>query len=216
MYITPTIFMYREHISGIYSITNKVTGKKYIGSSIDLYQRIKEHKRTLNNNTHFNQHLQRSWNKYGEDTFEFNIIEKCIINELLDIEQKWIDCTDELYNICPNARSAIGRACSEEQKQKLRQFNKGKTLSKEHKEKIGISRQGRKHSEETKRKISEAHKGMIRRHKLVEEDIKQIKMLYKSKRYNQYEIAEMFDVTQSSISGIVIGKNWNNYKKIIQ
>ncbi len=75
---------------GIYKITNLVNGKVYIGQSRDLRKRLNGHKNTLNNNTHYNDYLQRSWNKYGEDNFTFEIIEYCDIDMLYERENYWI------------------------------------------------------------------------------------------------------------------------------
>jgi hypothetical protein len=61
-------------ISGIYKIVNKINGKYYIGSSINIHRRWREHKCGLLNNKHPNLHLQKSWNKYGCNNFDFIII----------------------------------------------------------------------------------------------------------------------------------------------
>lgn len=60
---------------GIYVIKNNVNNKMYIGSSTNIKQRFTCHKSALRNNNHRNKHLQNAWNKYGEDNFEFIIIE---------------------------------------------------------------------------------------------------------------------------------------------
>lgn len=80
---------YRERICGVYSITNIVNNKIYIGSSIDIYRRWGEHKNRLEANAHHSSHLQKSWNKYGKENFKFEIIEKCSKEKLIEIEQKW-------------------------------------------------------------------------------------------------------------------------------
>lgn len=60
----------------IYKITNLVNGKSYIGSTIrPLYKRKYEHFSELRNNEHCNTYLQRSFNKYGEKNFKFEILE---------------------------------------------------------------------------------------------------------------------------------------------
>lgn len=53
-------------MAGVYQIFNIETNKRYIGSSIDVERRLKEHKRNLKAHRHSNQHLQNAWNKYEE------------------------------------------------------------------------------------------------------------------------------------------------------
>ena len=61
--------------SGIYMITNIVNGKCYIGSSINIKNRIREHKGKLKNNKHENSYLQASYNKYGKESFTITTVE---------------------------------------------------------------------------------------------------------------------------------------------
>lgn len=74
----------------IYSITNRIDNKRYIGQSInELKIRKLQHLIELRKNSHYNQHLQSAWNKYGEENFEFKILE----NNCKDLnfsEKKWI------------------------------------------------------------------------------------------------------------------------------
>lgn len=74
--------MAREKICGIYTITNLINNKVYIGQSIDIIKRFYSHKSSLNRDCHQNIFLQRSWNKFGENNFKFEIIEKCNDNDL--------------------------------------------------------------------------------------------------------------------------------------
>ncbi|MGH7974730.1 MAG: GIY-YIG nuclease family protein [bacterium] len=64
-----------EKISAVYSITHKESGRIYVGSAIDIYHRWARHKHDLIYNKHDNKRLQNFWNKYGEDAFEFKILE---------------------------------------------------------------------------------------------------------------------------------------------
>lgn len=101
--------------AGIYEIRNKLNGKVYIGSSIDVNHRWYRHKNKLRKNKHGNIHLQRSWNKNGEESFTFNLLEIVIDNEnLIKKEQFWIDYNKSFksqkgYNICRNAGNTLGR-----------------------------------------------------------------------------------------------------------
>ena len=73
--------------SGIYMFFNIVSGKRYIGSSVDIYNRIHEHIHNLNNNKSHNAHFQASWNKYGENAFMFCVLEYCPEEIRFDREQ---------------------------------------------------------------------------------------------------------------------------------
>ena len=110
--------------SGVYKITNTVTGKCYIGSSARIERRWIGHKYHLRNNTHHAKHMQNSWNKYGEKTFIFEIVYKCapIKDIILFYEQLWIDFYgfENLYNQLPNAGSALGMHHSDKTKEKCR------------------------------------------------------------------------------------------------
>lgn len=83
---------------GIYRIKNLINNNCYYGSSKDIEKRWKRHKNELNKNKHHNIHLQRAWNKYGNYSFVFEVIEECKVNELLLSEQKYLDTKPE-YNI---------------------------------------------------------------------------------------------------------------------
>lgn len=78
----------------IYSILNKVNGKIYVGLSVNHQKRKNEHIRKLNRGVHENPHLQKTWNKYGADAFEFNILENCSDDKLSDNEIWWINYFD--------------------------------------------------------------------------------------------------------------------------
>lgn len=77
-----------EKICGIYKITNTVNGKVYIGQSIDIEQRWKNHKKEARNpNSKYGHYpLYRAMRKYGIDNFKFDIIEKCPPASLNDRE----------------------------------------------------------------------------------------------------------------------------------
>lgn len=138
-------------ICGIYMIKNKVNNKIYIGQSFNIKERwAKGHIKPLEMNNHINIHLQRSWNKYGKENFEFIIIEECIISELNKKEIFWIEFYDSFkngYNRTLGGEGSRGLKFSEESKKLLSKnsyFNilkywKGKHLSKETKQKLSIS-----------------------------------------------------------------------------
>lgn len=92
--------MRENPISGIYCIEQLESHKKYIGQSVDIKTRWKNHKNELNRGVHHNDYLQKSWNKYGEELFKFYVLDYCDINELDGKEIYYINLyntTDRLY-----------------------------------------------------------------------------------------------------------------------
>lgn len=81
---------YKDIICGIYYIENIITKQKYIGQSHNIYDRWRRHKGALKNNTHYNDLLQESWNKYGSDCFIFKIIQECSSEQLDELEKHYI------------------------------------------------------------------------------------------------------------------------------
>lgn len=76
--------------SGIYSIFSKIDKKHYVGSSINFYERFKLHVSDLKLNRHYNNSLQKSWNKYGGRNFKFSILEECSYDLFDEREVFWI------------------------------------------------------------------------------------------------------------------------------
>lgn len=76
----------------IYKIICKVNNKEYYGRSQEVEKRFRAHKNMLRSNTHRNMYMQEDWNKYGEEMFEFIIIETFkTLEESIKSEQNYID-----------------------------------------------------------------------------------------------------------------------------
>ena len=76
--------------SGIYQIKNTINDKLYIGQTKNFSNRKRSHLKSLENGTHYNRYLQRSYSKYGQDCFVFEIIERCEVEILNTRERYWI------------------------------------------------------------------------------------------------------------------------------
>jgi group I intron endonuclease len=168
----------------IYGIRNSINNKIYIGSAEDWDSRKGWHQAALKRNGHFNPHLQHAWNKYGEEVFEFFVIEDVpqFLNEtdqdfkirLVDgREQYYIDFfSKNIYNIRKKASSALGLKRSAETIKRLSDAKLGeknpmfgKDFSQEHRNKLSESHLGEKsywfgktRTEETKQLIRERSK----------------------------------------------------------
>lgn len=136
---------------GIYTITHIKSGKQYVGSSVTIKRRFNRHKNELRKNIHRCSHLQRAWNKYGEEAFVFDIIEPIVdVDQILLREQHWMDALKKsktLYNTCPKAGSPLGMRLTEEQRAKISKAHKGKIKGKDHVEAMRRGAQARIRSE---------------------------------------------------------------------
>lgn len=94
----------QEKIIGIYKITNKITNECYIGQSRNILKRWQDHYYKLDTDRTKNLHLYRAFKKYGFENFNFEIIEKCSIEQLNEKEVYWIQYYDSYnngYNLTP-------------------------------------------------------------------------------------------------------------------
>ena len=77
-------------ICGIYYFTNKINNKIYVGQSVTIHNRKLGHLNALRNNKHSNVHLQRAFNKYGEECLIHSVGALCPKEYLDNMENKFI------------------------------------------------------------------------------------------------------------------------------
>lgn len=84
--------------SGIYKINFK--NKCYIGSSKNIYSRLAQHISHLRAGKHHSRYMQRCYNKYGEENFNFEILEIIEYDEkiLREKELKYIKHFKSVFN----------------------------------------------------------------------------------------------------------------------
>jgi group I intron endonuclease len=173
--------------SGVYSITNTVSGKRYIGSSQKIATRWRIHRNDLRNGKHHSRHLQHAWNLDGEDAFVFEILLECGVDDLLREEQRLMDERraregNHGYNTAPVAGSRRGVPHSPEVRARMSEKararppmkdehrkalsaalrkarSEGRLFTDEHRRKISESLTGRQYSDETRAKIGAAGRG---------------------------------------------------------
>jgi len=109
--------------SGVYKITCSANGHYYYGSSVNLKSRFMNHISKLRSQKHRNHRLQRIYNKYGEDSLVFKVVEYCDPKLTTSYEQKYLDTHtthDNCMNFCKNAAAPMaGLKFSEEHKRKM-------------------------------------------------------------------------------------------------
>ncbi len=110
---------------GIYAIRNKINGRIYIGSSVNIERRWAVHRHDLFASKHHSGILQRSWNKHGTDAFIFEVLVVLPRSSLLEFEQAFIDRLKPSMNISPTVNSSLGIKRSAETKMKLSLAKRG-------------------------------------------------------------------------------------------
>ncbi len=206
----------------LYSITNTVNGKLYLGkTSVEPILRWRDHRKNLRGNRHDNDHLQKAWNKYGESVFVFAIVQtfatceeanSAEIQQILSYREQGI----ELYNI---RGGGDGGLHSEETKEKIRQgqYNRppdseetrrkrkeaaqGRILSKEHRRKV--SERGRPARIRTPEEI-EKHRQAIKGRPLSKEHKTKLSLATKGKPKSE--------TARLNIS-VAVKKRWEEYRK---
>ena len=116
-----------------YDLNNKAgvyimycNGHYYVGSSKNIYVRLKEHKNSLKRCKHYNEHLQRVYSKYGEESLNCCVLEFC--DNYVEREAHYIKCLKPNMNV---EQDPVSRVKSEATKLKLSIANTGKRLGKD-------------------------------------------------------------------------------------
>ncbi len=149
--------------TGVYLITNLVNNKVYVGStgrSFDV--RWSQHKLALNHGTHHSPHLQRSWDKYGESNFVFEVVVRCPKRACIEKEQLYLDLLDPTnrskgYNLLPVADSPKGVKMSEATRLKMSLAQKGIPKTPEAIAKRSLKQKGMKRSQASRERMRDAH-----------------------------------------------------------
>ena len=87
-----------EKISGVYKITNTITGDFYIGSSKNVKHRLAVHKCPSVWKQYPNKQLYQDMRKYGVDKFELQILAEVEPEKLKETEQQFIETLKPAYN----------------------------------------------------------------------------------------------------------------------
>jgi group I intron endonuclease len=229
-----------EIIQCVYKITNLINKKVYIGSTTNFFVRLNTHIGKLRRNENYNEFLQKDFNLYGENNFQFEIIEHVFNeNDLTDREQVWINQLNTVnreygYNIAPIAgtrkgakisqerikkwnrfgenNNFFGKEHSEETKQIFRDQRKGLKLPQAIKEKISLSNMGRSVNFQTRQKIGNANRGSkCGTSKLTEEKVIEIKQML-NQGVQSKTIAKKFNISPQAICSIKKNRIWEHVK----
>lgn len=156
----------------VYVVTNAVNGKRYVGVTNSPVRRWGDHRRCARRGSRYL--LHQAIVKYGEEKFDFKIVEEHPTRQLaIDAEARLIDeleTTKNGYNLSSGGAAPLlsdeGRMnlslallrhyASPEARKKTGDAQRGKPKSASHRRRIGLGQLGRIQSQETKQKISDA------------------------------------------------------------
>lgn len=225
---------------GIYLILNKINGKVYVGQTSEKFKRrFWHHQWCLCNGCHSNKYLQKSWDKYGENSFIFKVLHVFTNEENLDeLEIKYIsdyNATDmkfgynmqsggqpkklcnfrnrESYKISgeKNRQHLLGRKLSEETKAKMRKSSKHLSPSTENRKALSHYMSNRIVSDETKEKLKAANLGENSPvTNFTIKDVIEIKMSLITGELSIKELSKKFNVSYSCISAIKNNRSWKH------
>lgn len=115
-----------KNVSGVYRIVHHDSGREYIGSTRDLYERAEDHRRHLREGAHHSPILQNAFNKYGETSFSFEVLDEVEEASLLHEEQRLLDSRRPYFNASKVAVAAFfGKKHSAETKRRIARKMRG-------------------------------------------------------------------------------------------
>lgn len=223
----------------IYQYTNQINGKQYIGQTINPEQRFKQHKSSAfnKNDKDYEAPLHRAFRKYGYENFTYEILMEEYNNDidLLNLIesyyiQKYNSKIPNGYNILDGGKNSE-REYSEESKEKMRwshasltkeeveflreayknhqsptEIYKNKYENKMHWQSFMNIWTGKRYSSVMPEVFNETK----RKTKLTIEKVKEIRKLRAEENFSYDKLAEMFDVSSSTIADIIRQRTWKN------
>jgi group I intron endonuclease len=146
---------------GVYAWLNTRTGKVYVGSSVNVLRRYKEHLSMFLKGSHYNRHLQNAWN-IDSQCFAFAVIELSSVNDIRERGRFWLDelqagDKDLGYNLMSVRDGVFVHGL--ETRARLSTSSTGRIVSPETRARISATQAGKIISMETRIKISAARRG---------------------------------------------------------
>lgn len=110
-------------------------GKEYVGASVNIVKRIREHFYRLEKGVHRNRRLQSAYNKYGKDSFSSEVLLYCDPSNLEVYGKRIIKKLQPEFNIVNTghtreAMNVLFRAASKDLKRQVAILNRLEKMQK--------------------------------------------------------------------------------------
>ncbi|KAI9708686.1 MAG: hypothetical protein M1812_007924 [Candelaria pacifica] len=104
----PTLKAHTYKASGVYALVNKINGKSYIGSAVNLYNRILDYQQQAYLVKKSTLVIVQAIQKYGFNSFGIYLLEYTSLSDLRAAEQSWLDFYKPEYNMLKLVDSSLG------------------------------------------------------------------------------------------------------------
>lgn len=147
-------------VAGIYLLCNVVNGKCYVGQSVNISRRWREHLKAMRSN--HKSHLYDAMRKHGAENFMLVVLEECGPEQADAREAFWMahfDCHANGYNYRPAGK--LTQTLTPEARASISNRLRGKKMSPERIEQMRQTSTGKPCSESAKAKLREFHSGIV-------------------------------------------------------
>jgi group I intron endonuclease len=204
-------------VPGIYQLT--IDGKRYIGSSVNIYRRFEIWKGLFFMGKIQNRKLREVINKHK--FIQVDILEECPRDKkiLIQREQFYLDTLKPELNLSPSAKTNKGYKHTDESKKKYSDYQK-RRVSEMPKEKLmdhillmNLRRKEKGVRQETRNKLSKVHKGKTGPSRKIQESdvIEILKMLKEG--ISPRIISKRYGICGSLVSQIKLNKAWTRVSR---
>lgn len=223
---------------GVYKIINLINGHSYYGSTVtSLHNRYLDHVEDLRRNAHRNGYLQKAWNKYGEENFDF-----LVLNEMPGKTEFEIRCREQYfldnyvrwhkdYNLSRSAFTNRHFASEKEIKEGkwgitweefekityLLQYTNDLCVSIAKQLNVKKELVQRIYNRQSYQKLTENMVFLKRRTGVSEASLKEVDIFKIFEKYNNgmaaKEIADIFNVTEDTIINVLSKRTWTDFSE---
>lgn len=163
LFTLSTLPPYGAAICGVYAIRRRGSSQCYVGQSVDVRARVRDHRKCLRYGDHHAEKLQAAFERFGEDAFDVEILAAGLNprdREMMAlVEQEFMDALPATLNTCPIAGSPSGKKMSERNCAKMRERQAAYWAKPGSREKASEAQRKRFEDPEQRRLMSEQRKG---------------------------------------------------------